>query len=118
MACVVCELGEACGPMQRTDCCGKPFHWNRSCASALGIRARRGGPTGDLRCAPHCMPCVPEGAGDDWQLRLLIDKIMTEQACRARRITLRCARRRNSVDRLFITAWLLRPGTSCAGPLD
>eukprot|EP00966_Prymnesium_polylepis_P052919 1225788-Prymnesium_polylepis.1 len=28
--------------MQRTDCCGKPFHWNRSCASTLGIHARRG----------------------------------------------------------------------------
>ena len=71
MACIVCELGEVCGPMQRTDCCGKPFHWNNSCARTLGIRARRGGPTGDLRCAPQCTPCEPEGedAGDDWQVR-------------------------------------------------
>jgi hypothetical protein len=38
MACVVCELGDECGPMQRTDCCEKPFHWDRSCARALGIR--------------------------------------------------------------------------------
>ena len=76
MACVVCKLGDDCGPMQRTDCCGQPFHWNKSCARELGIRVRRGGPTGDLRCAPQCTPCgPPEGEGepraDNWQLRLL-----------------------------------------------
>ena len=75
MACVVCGLeGDGCGPMQRTDCCDQPFHWNTSCARALGIRARRGGPTCDLRCAPQCAPCEPEeDAGDDWQRRLLLE---------------------------------------------
>ena len=75
MACVVCGLeGDGCGPMQRTDCCDQPFHWNTSCARALGIRARRSGPTGDLRCAPQCAPCEPsEDAGDDWQRRLLLE---------------------------------------------
>ena len=34
MACVVCKLGDDCGPMQRTDCCDQPFHWNSSCARA------------------------------------------------------------------------------------
>ena len=77
MACVVCELGDDCVPIQRTECCHKPFHWNSSCAHALGIRARRGDPTGDLRCAPRCTPCEPEGAGDDWQ-RSLFNKIMAE----------------------------------------
>ena len=65
MACVVCKLGDDCGPMQRTDCCDQPFHWNSSCARALGIRVRRGGPTGDLRCVPQwqwqCAPCEDEG---------------------------------------------------------
>ena len=80
MACVVCGLeGDGCGPMQRTDCCDKPFHWNRSCARALGIHAHRGGPTGDLRCAPQCAPCEPpEDTGDDWQVSLF-DKIMAER---------------------------------------
>ena len=74
MACVVCGLeGDGCGPMLRTDCCDTPFHWNSSCARALGIRARRGGPTGDLRCAPQCAPCEPEDTGDDWQRRLLLE---------------------------------------------
>ena len=73
-ACVVCGLeGDGCGPMQRTDCCDQPFHWNASCARTLGIRVRRGGPTGDLRCAPQCAPCEPEDTGDDWQRRLLLE---------------------------------------------
>ena len=79
MACVVCKLeGDGCGPMLRTDCCDTPFHWNSSCARALGIRARRGGPTGDLRCAPQCAPCEPEDTGDDWQVSLF-NKIMAER---------------------------------------
>ena len=65
MACVVCNLGDDCGPMQRTDCCDQPFHWNASCARTLGIRVRRGGPTGDLCCAPQCAPCGPEDTGND-----------------------------------------------------
>ena len=83
MACVVCKLGDDCGPMQRTDCCDQPFHWNSSCARALGIRARRGGPTGDLRCAPRCTPCEPEDTGDDWQVSLF-DKIMAEREANER----------------------------------
>ena len=74
MACVVCKLGGDCGPMVRTDCCDQPFHWNRSCARALGIRACRGAPTGNLRCVPQCAPCEPsEDTGDDWQRRLLLE---------------------------------------------
>ena len=39
---------------------------------------RRGGPTGDLccapQCAPQCAPCnEPEDTGDDWQRRLLLE---------------------------------------------
>ena len=80
MACVVCRLeGDDCGPMRRTDCCDRPFHWNSSCARALGIRAHRGGPTGDLRCTPQCAPCEPpEDTTDDWQL-CLFDKIVAER---------------------------------------
>ena len=84
MACVVCGLeGDGCGPMQRTDCCGQPFHWNRSCARALGIRVRRGAPAGDLCCAPHCTPCEPEDTGDDWQVSPF-DKIMAERVANDR----------------------------------
>ena len=83
MACVVCKLSDDCGPIQRTDCCGQPFHWNSSCARSLGIRERRGGPTGDLRCAPQCTPCGPpegegEPEGDGWQLSVF-DELMAER---------------------------------------
>ena len=40
MACVVCGLeGDGSGPMQRTDCCDQPFHWNTSCARERRQRA-------------------------------------------------------------------------------
>ena len=88
MACAVCKLeGDSCGPMLRTDCYDKPFHWNSSCARELGIRVRRGGPTGDLRCASQCMPCEPEGEGepegDNWQQRLFKAKREVSDGLRA-----------------------------------
>ena len=87
MACVVCGLeGDDCGPTLRTDCCAQPFHWNTSCARGLGIRARRGGPTGDLRCAPQCAPCEPpEDTADDWQ-RHLFDEMMARRGRGVRRV--------------------------------
>ena len=58
MACIVCEEGDDCGPVQLTDCCVKPFHWDHLCARALGIQVKTCGPVGDLLCAA----CESEGA--------------------------------------------------------
>ena len=85
MAYVVCKLGDECGPMQRMHRLLRPA---LPLEQQLHARVRhpccaRGGPTGDLRCAPQCTPCEPEGPGDDWQL-CLFDKIMAEREANER----------------------------------
>ena len=59
------------GPRCRT--CSRTFRPPRPAASngLIGIRARGGGPCGDILCASQCKPCEDEG--DDWQHCLLLE---------------------------------------------